>query len=169
MLGEVRPFRYYTYGETAAYLLDLEKRFPNLVEVTDAQADFDLQSPGKCKSYDGVSGDCRSIVVRLTNEDTLPDPERPELFFSGCLHGNEWVGPITTVEMAIALVEYYNTSEWARKMLDSRSIYIMPFANALGYEKKTRTENRIDPNRDFPYNTKKYVKCRASSVRRGNM
>ena len=157
LLNGVRTFRYYSYGEIVAYMRDLEQRFPHLVEVSTAQSDFNLQSPGSCTSIDGKSVPCESLIVRLTNEATLPDPERPEVFFSGCLHGNEYVGPITTVEMAIALVEFYDTSAWARRMLETRAIYIMPFPNSIGYEHKTRTENSIDPNRDFPYNQHKCV------------
>jgi hypothetical protein len=36
-------------------------------------------------------------------------------------------------------------------MVDTRSIFIMPTANALGYYQNKREENGIDPNRDFPY------------------
>ena len=155
LLDGVRHFRYYSYGETIAYLDDLERRFPTLVDITTAQQAYGLDSPGLCNSISGSPVACNTPIVRLTNEETLPDAERPEVFFSGCLHGNEYVGPITTVEMAIALVEFYGTSEWARRMLNTRAVYIMPFANSLGYEKKTRTENRIDPNRDFAYDTRK--------------
>lgn len=35
--------------------------------------------------------------------------------------------------------------------MDTRSIFIMPNANALGYSQNVRTENGLDPNRDFPY------------------
>jgi hypothetical protein len=164
----VRPFRYYSYGEIVAYLSDLERRFPHLVELTTAQQAYGLGSPGTCKSVDGADVPCESLIMRLTNEETLPEPERPEVFFSGCLHGNEYVGPITTVEMAIALVEHYETSEWARRMLNTRSIYIMPFPNSIGYEKRTRSEINVDPNRDFPYNQKRCLKtvtARALCVR----
>ena len=90
----------------------------------------------------------------MTEERTLT-PQRPEVFFSGCLHGNERVGPTTVVELARLLVEnyYFGNNEWLKRMVQTRSIYIMPSANALGYYKNTREENGIDPNRDFPYDT----------------
>ena len=62
-------------------------------------------SNANTKPDTGAAIDCEALIVRITNHSTLPDPERPEVFFSGALHGDEWVGPITTVEMAIALVE----------------------------------------------------------------
>jgi hypothetical protein len=159
LLDGARAFRYYSYGEVVAYMHDLEARFPHLVDVTSAQEAFGLESPGQCKTLAGNMEGCQGLIVRLTNEATLPEPGRPEVFFSGCLHGDEQVGPIATVELAIALVELYATSEWARRMLDTRSIVIMPFPNTLGFEQHKRGEGKVDPNRDFPYNQKKCVSC----------
>ena len=78
---------------------------------------------------------------------------RPEVFFSGCVHGNERVGPTATVEMARLLLENYKygNNTWLKMLVDTRSIFIMPSANAIGYYQNKREENGIDPNRDFPY------------------
>lgn len=40
---------------------------------------------------------------------------------------------------------------WMHRLVHTRSIYIMPTANAFGYFQNKREEGRIDPNRDFPF------------------
>jgi Zinc carboxypeptidase len=41
--------------------------------------------------------------------------------------------------------------QWLARLVTTRRITVVPTANALGYYQNTREENRIDPNRDFPY------------------
>jgi hypothetical protein len=40
---------------------------------------------------------------------------------------------------------------WLARLVATRSLYIMPATNALGFYAGTREEAGIDPNRDFPY------------------
>jgi len=49
--------------------------------------------------------------------------------------------------------QLYRRDSWARRLLDTRAITIVPAANALGYaqEPPRREENGIDPNRDFAW------------------
>jgi hypothetical protein len=41
--------------------------------------------------------------------------------------------------------------KWLSRLVTTRRLVVVPTANALGYYQNTREENRIDPNRDFPY------------------
>lgn len=41
--------------------------------------------------------------------------------------------------------------QWLARLVTTRRIVIVPTANALGYFRNSRTEDGIDPNRDFPY------------------
>ena len=86
-------------------------------------------------------------------KSTTTTSKRPEVFFSGSVHGNERVGPTATIELARLLLENYNYGQnsWLKHLVDTRIIFIMPCANALGYYQNKREENGIDPNRDFPY------------------
>lgn len=148
--NQARAFKYYSYSAIVREIKALEKAFPHLVQVFDAQSRYGLKSPGSCGPTP-----CRQYIVRITNERTLPDPERPEVFFSGELHGNEVVGPTTLVEMAKLLTRAYKRgtkdhNPWLRRLVDTRSIYFVPTANALGYYQNKREENYVDPNRDFP-------------------
>lgn len=106
-----------------------------------------MASPGSCGS-----GPCEQWFAHITNHST-DTPDRPEVFFSGAVHGNEQVGPTAVVEFAKLLVENYleGSNDWLRRLVDTRSIWIMPNANAKGFHDNVREENNIDPNRDFPY------------------
>ena len=173
-----RVFAYLDYFSTKSALFELQREYPKLVRVFAAQDNprwaATLPSPGNC----GKAGPCKQYYAQITADadhpawDNLKEAEsdldgdpvarhfaaRPEVFFSGCLHGNERVGPTTTVEFARLLVENYvhGQNTWLRRLVDTRSIWIMPNANALGYYENVREERTphtglIDPNRDFPY------------------
>lgn len=145
-----RDYTYYDYAAVEAEIFRLQEEFPNLVKVTTAQDEYGLPSAGDC----GDSGECKQYIVHLTNFDTYEEKKatRPEVFFSGCLHGDERVGPTALVEYMKLLTEAHasNSNAWLKMLVDTRSIYIMPMTNALGYFQNRRTENGIDPNRDFP-------------------
>ena len=146
-------FGYLDYSAAIKALQELEALAPQFVQLHDAQAEYNVASPGTC-AEGGRAAPCRQVFVRITDEATL-DKDRPEVFLSGCLHGNERIGPTTVVEVAKLLVHarLYGTNPWLARLVNTRSIYIMPSANALGYYKDMREENGIDPNRDFPYDT----------------
>jgi len=157
--SEARSFRYLTYDAIVIKMKELARDHPGLVEIWNAQEHLGVPSPGTC-SENGQSMPCRQYYIRITNEATLPLQDtvdtRPEVFFSGCLHGNERIGPTTVTELAVLLLENYNLPEssrnpWLKRLVDTRSIWIMPTANALGYHQNRREENNIDPNRDFAF------------------
>lgn len=148
-----RAFTYLDYTDTAAECNRLASSYPELVEVGSAQDNYGVASPGLCGKI-SKTDECKQWYIRITNENTYTEPsERPEVFFSGSLHGNERVGPTTVMEFARLLLENYKFGQnpWLKRLVDTRVIYIMPNANALGYDRDTREENHIDPNRDFPY------------------
>lgn len=177
-------FKYRSYGEMAAYLKQLNETYPELVRVSVAQEQYSLPYPAQltCVEDDatGAVVPCQQFIVHLTNHSSMPDADRPEVFISGALHGNERIGPITTVElialMAKSATEYaasawsgdaesdvedddddaqrlgiQNTRRWLYELLQTRSIYIMPMTNAWGYAHDRREELDVDPNRDYNY------------------
>lgn len=151
---EVRHFRYRSYNEIVKTLKDLGDLYPAQTEVFAVNDRYGVPSPGTCQGEP-----CKQYVIRITDESDLEnDPERPEMFLSGEVHGNERVGPQAVTELAIYMLENYHrevsgqlSSNWFTRMLHTRILYIMPTANALGYAQNKREENNIDPNRDFPY------------------
>ena len=70
------------------------------------------------------------------------------------LHGDEQVGPVTTIELARWLIQRYDTDEWARRLVQTRRLLLVPMTNAWGCANRRRDELNRDPNRDFPYEQK---------------
>ena len=146
-----RAFTYINYRSCVQEIKRLNEQYPDLVEIGNAQEKYGVRSPGDCGGEP-----CTQWFLRITNEATLRKT-RPEVFFSGSLHGNEEIGPTTTIEFARLLLENYKFGKnpWLKRLVNTRSIYIMPSANAWGYFHETREERldgkRMDPNRDFGY------------------
>ena len=105
-----------------------------------------------CREASGRSAPCKTHILEITNRTSLPnDRERPEILISGALHGDERVGPSTALALARWLVERYDTDPWMHRLVNTRTVLIMPMTNAIGVEQNRRDELGIDPNRDFPY------------------
>lgn len=141
-------YQHLSYGEITAAFNDLAIRFPDLVRITTAQKEFGLPSPGMCGEEQ-----CETQIVHLTNFRTFVDGAeaiRPEVYISGALHGDERVGPHAVLEVARVLLEQRTSNAWLAHLLDTRSIFLTPMTNSLGYFANTREENGIDPNRDYP-------------------
>ena len=93
-------YSYMDYNQMVHQLHQLSEKFPNYVTVDSAQSKYGLLPYGDC----GKAGKCEVWFATITHRASLPGPGeldwRPEVFFSGALHGNERVGPVTTVEGA---------------------------------------------------------------------
>ena len=95
---------------------------------------------------------CKTHILEITNRTSLShDSERPEILISGALHGDERIGPATALALSRWLVERYDSDPWMRRLVDTRTVLIMPMTNAVGVEQNRRDELGVDPNRDFPY------------------
>jgi len=167
-------FQYRNYDKMIQRMKELNTSYPDIVDLFVAQEKFNLPYPEVLMCVEeGVPTPCKQYVMRITNESTLQigNDTRPEVFFSGALHGNERIGPQTTMELAILMTTYatsfakmddeakrkndptLKSKEWIWKLLNSRTVYIIPMTNAHGYFLNKREENGIDPNRDFNYAT----------------
>ena len=94
-------------------------------------------------------GAANATSWRLLIGRAAADPGRAE--YTLALHGDERVGPATALALARWLVERYDSDAWIRRLVDTRTVLIMPMTNAVGVDQNTREELGIDPNRDFPY------------------
>ncbi|TMW65885.1 hypothetical protein Poli38472_003650 [Pythium oligandrum] len=148
-------FAYRTYSQIVDAMLALQTKYPQYVEVFTAQERYGLPERSELKcTRNGASEPCKHYVIKITNESTLPDAQRPEVFFSGALHGDERVGPQSAIALAELLVDHAGRADgnaWIKRLVNTRTIVIMPTTNAYGYDKNTREERSVDPNRDFPY------------------
>jgi len=170
----------------------LNSKYPELTTLATSQELYHLTRAGgenDCPFDEGGPG-CLSYI--LTIEDSIRHPpdswsykSLPEVFISGCVHGDERVGPTSVVEAAEVLlmaaecesslfknsddscrealkVKYEMddmTRQWLARLVSTRRIILVPAANALGYFRNERKEDGIDPNRDFPYDQPDPTKC----------
>jgi hypothetical protein len=164
--------RYPSYANVVDDLLDLAAANPDLVSVWNAQERYGTPSPRSASCHrnagaqgGGGRGPCKHYFLTITNRTTLLDDsaafsahesERPQVFFSGNLHGDEQVGPVTLVALAHLLVAgarpaspHFNP--WIARLVNTRIITMIPITNPLGYETMVREEDHVDPNRDFPF------------------
>ena len=133
-------------------MMRLASMRPDLTSLYTTQAKFGLPSAGSCHDESGKLSPCLNYVLEVTNRTSLAsDAARPEVLISGALHGDERVGPATALALARWLVERYDTDAWVRRLVDTRTVLIMPMTNAIGVEQRRREELGVDPNRDFPY------------------
>uniref|UniRef100_A0AAV1UGV7 Peptidase M14 domain-containing protein n=1 Tax=Peronospora matthiolae TaxID=2874970 RepID=A0AAV1UGV7_9STRA len=161
--------KYRTYAEMAEYLLELNATFPDVVRVSVAQETYKLPYPEELQCIvdekTNATELCKQFVVHLTNHSTLAsDPERPQVFFSGAVHGNERVGPNAVIEL-VALFAHAtsiyqtddtmkptaDTQRWLRELVNTRNVLLVPMTNAYGYSHNRREELTVDPNRDYNY------------------
>ncbi|KAG4060885.1 hypothetical protein PC123_g4235 [Phytophthora cactorum] len=140
-----------------------------VVQVSVAQDTYDLPYPEElqCIIDDETKATepCKQFLVHMTNHSTLAsDPERPEVFISGALHGNERVGPNAAIEL-VALFAHatsiygtddkakptLDTQRWLKQLVNTRNVLVTPMTNAYGYSHNHREELTVDPNRDYNY------------------
>ena len=96
--------RYASYREIRDRMHQLQREAPSLVTLWNAQAEYGLPSPGDCGSTP-----CEHWFLTITNNSSeavdrellVNTPsERPQVFISGNLHGDEKVGPMTLIYFA---------------------------------------------------------------------
>ncbi|ETO58503.1 hypothetical protein F444_23123 [Phytophthora nicotianae P1976] len=159
-----------SYGEIVDYLLELETKYQDYSEVFSVQDKYGLPKYSEVNcTRNNETVPCEQYVIKITDEETLPDPERPELIFSGSVHGNERVGPQVLVALAELLLSHASRTDgnpWLQHLVKTRTIVIVPTANAYGYNHNVRRELGVDPNRDFPYNLGDTKECMETTAAR---
>lgn len=86
------PFVYPPYGDLVQRLQSLNASHPGYVNVWSAQDAYGIGSAGICHDSAQKPTPCKQWFIQITDEISLKDhPERPEVFFSGNLHGDEQV------------------------------------------------------------------------------
>lgn len=176
------PITYPTLWAIEDRLKALQEAHPDLVELWNAKDKYSIQ-PKDCPSREdpdkGVL--CPQTFIRLTNftsggeEWMAQSPtikERPQVFFSGNLHGDEVVGPATLITLAEMLVACSDPrskdfNPWVARMLNTRVIVMVVVSNPWGFARASRLDAEGDPNRDFPYSRKKDKNCLITGTAKG--
>ncbi len=189
-----------TLDEIYSEMDNLASAYRDFVTVTSTQHEFNL--PSSCKSgleTEHIGCANRYIVIEdpmiySRRESITALQQRPDVFISGALHGDERVGPVAMIQTAKLLAlaatceSGSTTSEcdtfytnftpsqagWLARLVATRRIVILPAANAKGYYFNSRYEkyvsdngniSYIDPNRDFSFDNDP-SKCMRSIVAR---
>ena len=85
---------------------------------------------------------------RTNSNESAESTSLPSVFFSGTIHGNEVVGPEVVIALTELLLSGYRQGDsWMTRMVTTRKTVLIPALNAVGWDKKTRKEETIDPNR----------------------
>lgn len=138
---------YHDYQKTCSFLKDLNRRFPNYVEV------FSI----------GESVENRELnCICITNETNTKT--KYSCIIDGCIHGCEWEAG----ESCLYLAEYLlinSDNESIKEILDSGEIYFIPLVNPDGREIDSRyNANGIDLCRNFDID---FGRWRGSAIRLG--
>lgn len=109
---DVKQFELWEPHEFKDALYLWEKDYPDLIRVTTSQEEYGLPragGPDDCP-FDAKQDGCPNYM--FTIQDFIAHPENsssssqlPEVFWSGCLHGNERVGPTAVMEAANLLLQ----------------------------------------------------------------
>ncbi|MCA9001046.1 MAG: peptidase M14, partial [Planctomycetes bacterium] len=114
---EIAWNRYYPYGELLGHLERLQVAYPDFIEIETIGRSFEGR-PMK--------------VMILTNKSTGAHRDKPAMWVDGNVHGNEVQGGEATIYLAWWLLEHYETNPRAKKLLDSRTFYLLPSQNPDG-------------------------------------
>ncbi len=110
---------FYPYDELTATLHAFADESPQLVQV---------ESMGK--SFEG-----RDIwLVTLTNAATGPSIEKPALLVEANIHSVEWTGSAAALHLIRRLATGHGTDERVTRLLDTRTVYVVPRLNPDGAE-----------------------------------
>jgi murein tripeptide amidase MpaA len=101
----------------------------------------------------GTTPEGRAIwFLTLTNGRTGPALEKPALVIDGNMHATEWGGGVAALHFVWRLLEGYGTDERITRLLDTRTIYVLPRMTPDGVE-ATLTQGRFIRSVDRPYPT----------------
>ncbi len=145
--------QYKSYQESKDFLIECEKKYPNLIRITNI----------------GKSWEDRDILLATISLNVEYADLKPALLFTGTIHAREWIGN----ELAIAFIDYllrnHENNPEILKALTYNTLYIVPCLNPDGFEysrnhfsfwRKNRRKNRdgsygVDLNRNFSIGYKK--------------
>jgi len=109
---DVIDYKIWEASKIPDVLKEWQNKYPHLIQVTTAQEAYGLPMAGTkkdCPFYEESDG-CPNYFFTLQDytthpQDSISSSYLPEVFISGCLHGNERVGPTSVMEATALLLE----------------------------------------------------------------
>jgi len=145
--------QYRSYQESLEVLYNLQKTYPNLIEIIKI----------------GETYEKRDIVLAKISQNVAEADSKPAMLYTGSIHAREWIGN----ELALDFIDYVAHNQHIdpqlEKSLNEATIYMVPCLNPDGYEysrkhfsfwRKNRRPNHdgtigVDLNRNFSIGFKK--------------
>lgn len=90
--------------------------------------------------------------LTLTNRATGPAEEKPALVVDGNMHATEWAGGVAALHFVHKLLDQYGTDERVTRLLDTRTVYVLPRMTPDGVD-ATLEQGRFIRSVDRPYPT----------------
>ena len=125
------------YAEMTTLLQQWAKERPDLVK---------LESLGKTPKGREM------WFLTITNQATGPAEEKPALVVDGNMHATEWGGGVAALHFVHKLVASYGTDERVTRLLDTRTVYVLPRMTPDGVD-ATLEQGRFIRSVDRPYPT----------------
>jgi len=88
--------------------------------------------------------------VTLTKKTTGPALEKPALIVDGNMHATEWGGGVAALHFVRKLIQGYGSDERITRLLDTRTVYVLPRMTPDGVE-ATLDQGRFIRSVDRPY------------------
>jgi murein tripeptide amidase MpaA len=125
------------YAELTTLLHQWADERPNLVQ---------LESLGK-------TPESREMwFLTITNQAAGPAQDKPALVVDGNMHATEWAGGVATLHFVHKLLDGYGTDARVTRLLDTRTVYVLPRMTPDGVE-ATLDQGRFIRSVDRPYPT----------------
>ncbi len=139
--------QYQSYEESLEFLRDMQRAYPNLIEVIKI----------------GTTYEKRDIVLVKISQNVVEADKKPALLYTGSIHAREWIGN----ELALKFIEFVTQNQFVdpglEKSLNEATLYMVPCLNPDGFEysrkhfsfwRKNRRKNHdgtigVDLNRNF--------------------
>lgn len=154
-----QPFRRAFSIIPARKILSDWNAYPSYPQYDSIMQSFAQNYPLLC-SLDtiGTSVKGKLVLSLMITGNSGNDEDKPEVFYSSTIHGNETGGFVLMLRLADYLLKNYRNDSYVTELMDNLRIYINPLANPDGtYNEGDIISNPIrfnangyDLNRNFP-------------------
>ena len=131
-------YKYMEYTDMRREIYKMAEQYPQIMNVQTSEERFGIKHYQKC----GLEV-CKLDIVTITDNQRGLSENKPQVFISGTLHGDERIGPHVAFYLIEYLVNNFGQDRQVTRLLQTREIIITPMTNAVGFYHHER-EERID-------------------------
>lgn len=136
----VERYAIWTSEVIKKHLDEWKTEYPDFFKLTTSQEKYGLATAGgkdDCP-FDSKANGCRNFMFTLQDFETHPEGSEssnhlPEVFWSGCVHGNERVGPTSVMQATALLLEAAACEAFPRRKVGKDS-----YQSQISYAKTCR-------------------------------